>query len=164
MDYKIVKLPNKVTQKQFYEIVDIELNSGFIPYTESMIAECIIYLDNFVCVYEDTIIGFVTVEPFDKLYDESNYIVNISVHPDYRGRNISKDLIRHMCLYYLNNSNIPNKYITLDVELDNKALRLYEKIGFVKLEILSRNGNSNIVMGQDASVLVDNINKILSDK
>lgn len=163
-DCKYYKLSNKVSRKQFYEIVEIELNSGFIPYTESMIAECILYMDNFVCSYNDEIIGFITVEPFDELYDESNYIVNISVYPDYRGNNIAKKLIRFACNYYLENKLIKNKQITLDVELNNKALKLYELIGFERLNVPSRNGKDNIVMGQDAKVIVDKIDEILENK
>lgn len=164
MSYKYLKLDNKVTRKQFYEIVEIEMNSGFIPYTESMIAECIIYLDNFVCLCDDVIIGFITVEPFDELYDESNYIVNLSVRPDFRGNNIAKELIRYACKFYLNNELIKNKQITLDVDLDNKALNLYKLIGFNELDILSRNGKTNIVMGQDASLIIKKIDELLGEK
>ena len=101
---------------------------------------------------------------YDELYDESNYIVNISVYPDYRGNNIAKKLIRFACNYYLENKLIKNKQITLDVELNNKALKLYELIGFERSNVPSRNGKTNIVMGQDASLLIKKIDELLGEK
>lgn len=57
-------------------------------------------------------------------------ITNIAVMPDYRGRGIGKLLLQEM-LDYCDNEEIGN--ISLEVRVSNEvAIRLYEKMGFVK--------------------------------
>lgn len=165
MNLLFTKLNKRVNVKEFYEIVDIEMNSGFIPYTESMILECIKYMDNFIVkdIDKDLIVGFITIEENDYLYNNSNYIVNISVLPEYRRNGLAKGLILFACKYY-QNMNSENIQLTLDVNLDNKAIELYKKIGFEKLEMLSRNGKTDIVMGADINKLIFNISKLVDFK
>lgn len=57
-------------------------------------------------------------------------ITNIAVMPDYRGRGIGRLLLQEV-LDYCDNEEIES--ISLEVRVSNKvAIRLYEKMGFVK--------------------------------
>lgn len=61
------------------------------------------------------------------IIDEA-HITNVAVHPDYRGKKIGEDLMRHIIT--LSKSNGAKK-MTLEVRVSNQtALALYHKFGF----------------------------------
>lgn len=59
------------------------------------------------------------------------WVTALAVHPDYERRGIGSTLLSWVKHYALHNGE---KFVMLDVEIDNdKALRVYEKAGFLKV-------------------------------
>jgi ribosomal-protein-alanine N-acetyltransferase len=68
---------------------------------------------------KDQVVGYIGIE---KILDET-HIINMAVHPDYRGQEIGKRLMQHV----LNDEDV----FFLEVRVSNdKAKSIYEKYGF----------------------------------
>lgn len=138
-------LPERVTQADFDRIILLEANCGLPdPYPPSLIAGLIESEDLFVCRKDGKIVGFIMVSENGRYFGGSVYIVNLNVDRAFRSQGIAKRLILAACRHFL--SRTPNRLMSLDVTLTNPALRLYEKIGFQRTMLRSRNGISDIVM------------------
>ncbi|MBI5399315.1 ribosomal protein S18-alanine N-acetyltransferase [Candidatus Saganbacteria bacterium] len=86
----------------------------------------------------DKIVGYIGVE---KVLDET-HIINMAVHPDYRGQDIGKRLMQHV----LNDEDV----FFLEVRVSNeKAKNIYEKYGFRAINMRQ----SYYADGEDAYVM-----------
>jgi ribosomal-protein-alanine N-acetyltransferase len=80
---------------------------------------------------------------------DEGHILNLAVHPDYRGRGIASFLIKEMIETMRNNSC---RSIFLEVRVSNEeALKMYEKFGF---SLLATRKNYYISPVEDAVVMV----------
>src|SRR6185437_16635571 len=73
-------------------------------------------------------------EPAGRLYvarwDHDIRIIDIALLPEYRGRGIGTALLREL----LAEAAADGKRLSIHVELNNPARRLYERLGFVQVE------------------------------
>ena len=104
-------------EKDIAAVVEIERLSFNFPKPESIFRE-----DEhkyLVARDEDKIVGYIGIE---KVLDET-HIINMAVHPDYRGQNVGKRLMQHV----LNDEDV----FFLEVRISNEAAKaIYEKYGF----------------------------------
>ena len=83
----------------------------------------------FVALYQNEIIGYYG---FLHILDEL-HILNVAVHPDYRGHGVGKKLISHL---KKTAQEMSARAVTLEVRESNQAaIRLYEKAGFLSAGI-----------------------------
>jgi len=152
----IVKLSiDTITRNQFEQIMTIEENCGFDPYTPEMMVNCITNMVTYACLDGRNVAGFITVNPRDRYLDGSLYISNLNVAKSYHRQGIAQKLILCACADCCGADE--EKMVTLDVSLDNlPALGLYRKLGFRTIELASRNGSNDVVM---AVVLKELINR-----
>ena len=137
-------LPENFKEKHLRQIIDIENQTGFMPCSKEQIERAIYNecYNTFACYDNDNIVGYIMVVV--NVYDSSSvHIINLAVEENYRRQGIAEDLIwavwASFFLFY--------KSITLDVNKENiNALNLYKKIGFEPTDIVSSNGDSDIVM------------------
>lgn len=103
--------------KDIPAVVEIENLSFKFPKSEAVFRE-----DEhkyLVARDDDKVIGYIGIE---KVLDEV-HIINMAVHPDYRGKEIGKRLMQHV----LNDEEV----FFLEVRVSNeKAKSIYEKYGF----------------------------------
>lgn len=103
--------------KDIPQVVEIENLSFRYPKPESVFRE-----DEhkyLVAKDEEKVIGYIGVE---KILDEV-HIINMAVHPDYRGKGIGKRLMQHV----LNDEEV----FFLEVRVSNEtAKNIYERYGF----------------------------------
>jgi len=103
--------------KDIPAVVEIESRSFKYPKPEAVFLE-----DEhkyLVAKDEEKIIGYIGIE---KILDEE-HIINMAVHPDYRGKGIGKRLMQHV----LNDEDV----FFLEVRVSNEsAKKVYEKYGF----------------------------------
>ncbi|MFA6548979.1 MAG: ribosomal protein S18-alanine N-acetyltransferase [Candidatus Margulisiibacteriota bacterium] len=103
--------------KDIPTVVEIEKLSFKFPKPESIFRE-----DEhkyLVARGENKIAGYIGIE---KILDET-HIINMAVHPDYRGAGIGKRLMQHV----LNDEDV----FFLEVRVSNEAAKkMYEKYGF----------------------------------
>ena len=153
-------LPEAVTQADFDRIVSLEANCGLPdPYPPSLIADILEAFDTFVCRMDGEIVGFIMVNERGRYFGGSVYIVNLNVGSAWRGQGIAKRLILEACRYYL--PRRPDRLMSLDVTLGNPAMRLYEKIGFQRTILPSRNGKTDIVMAAPMKTIGQTIEALL---
>jgi len=89
----------------------------------------------FVAVMDGRVLGKVTL---DMAYQPYAEIVNLMVHPDYRGHGVGSGLLRH-CLNVADNANFNIAYLM--TETGNRAAHgLYEKFGFAPSIVSRRRG------------------------
>lgn len=73
---------------------------------------------------DDRVIGYVGIE---RIFDEE-HIINMAVHPDYRGKGVGKRLLQHV----LNDEDV----FFLEVRVSNEAAKsIYEHFGFKVINI-----------------------------
>lgn len=77
-----------------------------------------------IIMYNDIAIGRLYVERF--LLEGTIRIIDIAILPTYRKLGIGSFLINSL----MNEANLSNKSITIHVEIFNKALELYKRLGF----------------------------------
>ena len=131
-----------ITEEQFSEIVDLEINCGLDPFPPDVLACDIEYEETWAAFDGDHVSGFITVSQEEGYYDEDLFIFNINVGSEWRNRGIATALIRKAL-----SENPSCRTMSLDVNLENrKALNLYEKLGFEKTDTPSMNGITDIVM------------------
>jgi ribosomal protein S18 acetylase RimI-like enzyme len=86
--------------------------------------------------YEDASFDVIEVdgEPAGRLYVDRRAddirIIDITLLPEYRGRGIGTGLIRGL----LDEAATDRKRLSIHVEVNNPARRLYERLGFVQVE------------------------------
>mgnify|MGYP006083864963 FL=1 len=99
---------------------------------------------------EDTLVGFVIIK-YSRLfkidYTEEKthtfYIQELLIHPDYRGKKLSKYLLQY-CIYRCPKSM---KYISLMTMPDNIALqKIAESVGFIKQNTISGDKKHSLLM------------------
>ncbi|MBQ8554956.1 MAG: GNAT family N-acetyltransferase [Clostridia bacterium] len=135
-----------LTDSIFEQMVDIEANCGIFSYPPDVLRECIRIGDTYACMDDETVAGFITVDPAATDYfDTSLHIVNVNVATAYRRQGLAQMMIRTVCGYYANSH--AGLMVTLDVEKTNVPARsLYEKLGFVASDMSSENGPTDLVM------------------
>lgn len=136
--------PNTLTREQFAQMVEIEANCGLEPYSPAMLWECVEQLDTFACFAGGVLAGFITTHICTRYFGSSLYIVNLNVAQPYRGQKIAKQLMYEVYAYYIRDHR--GMLVSLDVTKTNKAINLYEQIGFQAMDIPSKNGDGDIVM------------------
>lgn len=122
--------------KDIPAVVEIENSSFKYPKPEAVFRE-----DEhkyLVARDEDKVVGYIGIE---KILDEE-HIINMAVHPDYRGKGIGKRLMQHV----LNDEEV----FFLEVRVSNdSAKKIYEKYGFKVISV--RKGY--YADGEDACVM-----------
>ena len=153
-------IPGRIAPADFDKIVSLEAGCGLPdPYPPSLIAELLSSLSCFVCRIKGEIAGFIMVNGNGRYFGGSVYIVNLNVDAAFRGQGIAKMLILTACRYYIKLR--PGRLMSLDVTLANPALRLYEKLGFRRTILPSRNGPEDIVMAAPLKTVSDTIESLL---
>lgn len=153
-------IPGRISQADFDKIVALEANCGLPdPYPPKLIAELLSSLSCFVCRMKGEVVGFIMVNGNGRYFGGSVYIVNLNVDAVFRGQGIAKMLILTACRYYMKLR--PGRLMSLDVTLTNPALKLYEKIGFRRTILPSRNGPEDIVMAAPMKIIADTIESLL---
>jgi ribosomal-protein-alanine N-acetyltransferase len=106
-----------MTEKDIQAVVEIENLSFKFPKPESVFRE-----DEhkyLVAKEEGKVVGYIGIE---RILDEV-HIINMAVHPDYRGKGIGKRLMQHV----LNDEEV----FFLEVRVSNEtAQKVYERFGF----------------------------------
>ncbi|MFA4843494.1 MAG: ribosomal protein S18-alanine N-acetyltransferase [Candidatus Margulisiibacteriota bacterium] len=104
-------------EKDIPAVVEIERMSFTFPKPEAVFRE-----DEhkyLVAKDENRVVGYIGVE---KILDET-HIINMAVHPEYRGKEIGKRLMQHV----LNDEDV----FFLEVRVSNEtAKKIYERYGF----------------------------------
>jgi ribosomal-protein-alanine N-acetyltransferase len=137
-DMKICFLP---------EILRIELASFTMPWPEAQFYNEINKPRSLskVAIIDNKIVGYICVE---QIIDES-HILNLAVHPEYRGLNIASTLINYM-INYLRDNNC--RFIFLEVRNSNEiAKKMYRKFEF---KVLGTRKKYYISPVEDAVVMV----------
>ncbi|MBQ8292792.1 MAG: GNAT family N-acetyltransferase [Bacilli bacterium] len=151
MIYK--KLSPFLEEKHFYEMWEMEQNCGLEPYSVEMLLYCLRWYENYGCFENDKLIGFITVDANSIRYPNADYyIVNLNVHQDYRRKLVATSLIYKFCEEHCHNLE---NVIILDVFKENKAVKLYSKLGFDVINIDSKNGPNDIVMATTIKNIMD---------
>lgn len=150
---------HSITSESLSQMAEIERGNEIEPYSEEMLLRCIKDMDNFVCCDHDRIVGFVTIHSCSRYFRDSLYIVNIQVLRPYWGRGIAKRLMYQAYQYY--RQDYADKLVFLDVTKTNKAMMLYEKIGFQVMDLPSKNGSTDVVMAMPLSLLGESIEKFI---
>jgi len=106
-----------MTEKDIKAVVEIENLSFKFPKPESVFRED---EHKYLVAKEDgKVVGYIGIE---RILDEV-HIINMAVHPDYRGKGIGKRLMQHV----LNDEEV----FFLEVRVSNEtAQRVYERFGF----------------------------------
>lgn len=146
------------TSKHLHQMVELERNCGLEPYSAEMLVDCVASLHTFACFDGGKIIGFVTVNSRSRMMNGNIYIVNINISERYRGKGIAKRLLLYVYDYYAS-ENI--KWVTLDVAKDNTAMVLYRKIGFIRQDTPSRNGDTDVVMAIPFEMMGQNLRRLI---
>jgi ribosomal protein S18 acetylase RimI-like enzyme len=122
----------KISNEEFQQIVKIEKSNGEDAYSEDVLKEIFIddiKDDNFVCRYNNQIVGYISYNPLSKRRNGSVYIINLVVDPQFRRQGIAQKLIYETAMYYLNKGE--PKIMSLQVDKNNyPAINLYKKMGF----------------------------------
>ena len=89
---------------------------------------------HYIYVYEDeeleTIVGFVHAEVYESLYSYAGLnILGLAVLPEFQGKGIGKELMRHLELNAKNNSIASIRLNSADYRVE--AHKFYEGIGYV---------------------------------
>lgn len=109
-------------EKDINAVVEIENLSFLFPKPEAIFRE-----DEhkyLVAKDEEKVVGYIGIE---KILDEV-HIINMAIHPDYRGKGIGKRLMQHV----LNDEDV----FFLEVRVSNEtAKNIYEKYGFKVINI-----------------------------
>jgi len=104
-------------------------------YTKEMINEILVNpnVDSFLCIDNNDIVGFMTVNNSSKHNGGSIYINNLGVLPKYQQHGIATSLIESAFEFYADKDY--GSIITLDVYRNNpNAYKLYSKLGFEIME------------------------------
>ena len=104
----------------------------------------------FVVVQGETIVGYAGMW---MILDEA-HVTNIAVHPDYRGLNFGKRLVRELIVQAF---KLGANRITLEVRVSNSVARkLYKDLGFYEAGIrkgyYSDNNEDAVVMWKDIKI------------
>ncbi len=95
------------------------------------------------------------------------YIFDIGVCPKYQGKGVGTELLCKAMSHYLVTNKKIGKYIgrvRLDVAVDNqRALNLYQKLGFVEDDLCPLSGYGNQVMSVGKTDFLHNANAYLQD-
>ena len=156
-----------ISEEQFKQIMDVENSTGS-GYSEDVMRR--MWLEdeknsNFVCKCNNKIVAIISFNPLSKRRNGSIYMVNLTVHPEYRKAGIAQNLIYTACKYYeKENNNLP---MSLQVDKDNiPAINLYKKVGFKIEEPICEadEDDEQYIMEADIEELVKNIQKIQNIK
>ena len=129
---------NNISSETFEQICHVENNSSGEPYSREELKQIVYHNgnDNFLCLQNNVVIGFITANPNSIRLGGSIYIINMSVHKDNQRQGVGSKLIDNLINYYYQ-LNI-NKPLTLNVDKTNlKAFSLYKKLTFETIEDLS---------------------------
>lgn len=150
-----------VTASQLAQMHAMECAKTDIPYSREILLDCVENLDTFVCLEEDEILGFLTMNPRSKKYlGGSIYVVNLLVGAAYRQKGIAKHLFYAAYQYYAPNQN--GRMVTLDVRNGNTpALALYRKTGFQPVDVQTQNDGEYIVMSVPFEIWGQNLNRAI---
>ncbi len=97
-----------------------------------------------VALVAEEVVGYILVAPLVDVW----HILNVTVHPLHRGRRIGEALVRAAMRLGDRRSNIG---YTLEVRVSNdRAIRLYERLGFARHGIRPRYYSDN---GEDAAIM-----------
>ena len=127
-------------------VLAIERESYPIPWSRRMI-EGELARPGGICLvaeYEDAVMGYILVA----LQVDVWHVLNVTVHPLHRGRQIGEALVRSAIAV---GGRRANGGFTLEVRVSNdRAIRLYERLGFVSHGVRPRYYSDN---GEDALIM-----------
>lgn len=130
MVYKKISAQD-VTDVEFEQMVDVEMNSDGDPCSEKELDATIKHSgnDNFVCINDGKIIAFATLNSNSRRLGGSIYIVNLSVRKEFQRQGIAKNIFKTACDFYI--KQYKDQHFTLHVSKDNiRAIGLYNRLGF----------------------------------
>lgn len=145
MKYRLLD-PETMKREWFETMIELEEGCGLEPYTPDMLFESIALMDTIAAFSESgELTGFITCLRSDMYSPGGLYIVNINVGGRHRRQGIGESLMRIAAEMYRANGG--KGLISLDVTRTNKpACALYQKLGFEKTGIPSRNGAADDVL------------------
>lgn len=136
---------SSLTKAQLRRMEEMEKTCGLEPFSRRMLLESVANMDTFAMLDGEQIMGFITVHPSMRYFEDSVYIVNLNVAREYRRKGVATRLILGGCSAYAKTHG--EKQVTLDVRKDNYvALALYHKLGFSVTDEQSGNGETDVVM------------------
>ena len=144
--------PETLTAEQFRQMVHLELHCGLEPYSPTMLHVCITTMDTYGAFLGEELAGFVTLHRGGRYIPGGVYVVNLNVGQPFRGQGMAKRL-----LYAAGRALSAHReedWISLDVSRANRAMELYEKLGFQVLPIPSANGPTDVVMAMPLEKLL----------
>jgi len=112
-----------------YEVMD---KDSFQPIFNELLEKDIIY------IYEEnsTVLGMFKLIQLDHRSSHVAYLGGLAIHPDFAGRGYGNKMMEEI-IELGRQINLLRIELTVDV-INNKAIRLYEKAGFVKEGILKK--------------------------
>jgi len=159
------RLTPSMIDRRFSEILAVE-NCSAEPYSEDVLKEIVSdsNVDTFVCICEDKVIGFLSLNPHSTRYfGNSIYMINLVIHSDFRHQGVASKLIYESYRYY--RDTYPDMLYSLDVTKTNiPAFNLYKKVGFEIMDVDSKNvGEDEVVMAVKLETLGKNLDCLAYD-
>ena len=127
-------------------VLDIERESYPLPWSRRMMESELLRREGICLVaeHDDHLVGYVLVA----LQVDVWHILNVTVHPLHRGRRIGDALVRSAMTV---GNRRDHAGFTLEVRVSNdRAIRLYDRLGFVSHGIRPRYYSDN---GEDALIM-----------
>ena len=112
------------------DIIEIEKLSFVSPWTKRLFEETLIspISSSFIMKKDQATLGYIILY---SVADEA-HILNIAVHPRYRGKGCASSLIKHVLDYFEEKKDVHEFF--LEVREGNMgAIRLYKRFGFEKI-------------------------------
>ena len=118
---------DKLKESEIPQIAELEKLCFTSPWSEESIKSTFKNASNkFFTAIENDIIGYIGVS----ISADEGYILNVAVHPDFRGRGAGKALVS----FVIENYKEKLSFLTLEVRPSNiVALKLYSSLGFKKV-------------------------------
>lgn len=160
---------SEITDELFSQIVAVEQSDGGDCYTEEQLREIWINDlkdDNFVCMLDDKIIAHLSFNPKSKRRNDSIYMINLMVMPNYRRRGIAQNLICTATNYYKEKAPL-EKIMSLSVDKDNiPAVSLYKKVGYIIQNPICEidEDDEQYIMDTTLQTLSDRLNDLLRNE
>ena len=160
---------HEITEEQFKQVLKVEQSEGEDDSFPVEAMKELLINDhknfNFVCTYNDEIVGYISYNPSSKRRNGSIYIISLVVLPEYRKQGIAMNLIYTACKYYENKGY--GEIMSLQVDKDNvRALNLHKKLGFEIVEPIcdSDEDEEQYIMVSKISQIIENYKRTLSRK
>lgn len=162
-------LDQNISQRDLNAIVDAEKKCGLdMPFSRNDVANMLgsKFYQGYGLYDHNKLAGYCFLA--QNIYKSFEaYIFDIGVCPKYQGKGVGTELLCKAVSHYLTTNKHIGKYIgrvRLDVALDNqRALNLYQKMGFTEDDLRPLSGYGNQVMSVGKSDFLHNANDYLQN-